>query len=76
MTKANEPAFSATRQDDGVQPAPHGHAQRDEQPRTHDRAEEGEQWQHDEPREQSLVSEASRQPGGVQRSTLTEPGDD
>ena len=26
--------------------------------------------------EQALISKASRQPGGVQRSTLTEPGDD
>jgi hypothetical protein len=73
MTTANQPTSSATRQNGGGQPTPHGHAQRDEQPRTHDRAEEGEQWQHGEPREQALVSEASRQPGGVQRSTLTEP---
>jgi len=76
MTTANQPASSATRQNGDGQPTPHGHAARDERPRNHGRAEEGEQWQHGEPREQALVSEASRQPGGVQRSTLTEPGDD
>ena len=75
MTKANNPPSSATRQDGG-QPTPHGHDPRDEQPRHHDRAEQGEQWQHGEPREQALVNEASRQPGGVQRSTVTDPVDD
>ena len=75
MTKAiNEPS-TATRQTGGGQPIPHDHAPGDEQPRHHDRAEQGEQWRHGEPREQALVNEASRQPGGVQRSTLTEPDD-
>jgi hypothetical protein len=76
MTKAINQPSSATRQNGGGQPAPHAYDPRDEQPRHHDRAEQGEQWQHSEPREQALVSEASRQPGGVQRSTLTEPDDD
>ena len=34
----------------------------------------GEQWSHDERGEQAVISAASRQPGGVQRSTTTEPG--
>jgi len=38
--------------------------------------EQGEQWQHGEHRDQALISKASRQPGGVQRSTLPDPGDD
>jgi hypothetical protein len=29
----------------------------------------GEQWSHDEGSEQAVISAASRQPGGVQRST-------
>lgn len=74
-TTANEPASSATRQNGGGRPTPHAPDPRDEQPRNHDHAEEGEQWEHGEPREQALVSEASRKPGGVQRSTLSEPGD-
>ncbi len=76
MTKANNPPSSATRQNDGGQPTPHGHAPGDERPRNHDRAEQGEQWQHGEPPEQALVNEASRRPGGVQRSTVTDPVDD
>jgi len=76
MTKAIDPPSSATRQNGGGQPTSHEHDPRDEQPRHQGRAEQGEQWQHGEPREQALVSQASRQPGGVQRSTLTEPGDD
>ena len=75
MTKAiNEPS-SATRQDGGGQPIPHAHDPHDEQPRNHDRIEHGQQWPPSEPRERALVNEASRQPGGVQRSTLTEPDD-
>jgi hypothetical protein len=76
MTKAGTPLSSATRRNGGGQPTPHGHDPRDEQPRHHDRAEQGEQWQHGEPREQALVNEASRQPGGVQRSIVTDPVDD
>jgi hypothetical protein len=76
MTKADNPPSSTTREDGGGQLTPHGHAPRDEQPRHRDRAEQGEQWQHGEPPEQALVNEASRRPGGVQRSTLTEPNDD
>jgi hypothetical protein len=76
MTKANNPPSSATRQNGGGQPTPHAHAPRDEQPRHPDRAEQGEQWQHGEPPEQALVNEASRRPGGVQRSTVTDPVDD
>jgi hypothetical protein len=72
MTKAINQPSSATRRTGGGQPIPHGHAPCDEQPRNHDRAEQGEQWRHGEPREQALVNEASRQPGGVQRSTLTD----
>ena len=75
MTKAiNEPS-SATRQTGGGQPIPHAHDPHDEQPRNHDRIEHGQQWPPSEPRERALVNEASRQPGGVQRSTLTEPDD-
>ena len=62
MTKAIHPPSSATRQDGGGQPTPHGHAPRDEQPRNHDRAEQGEQWLHGEPRERALVNEASANP--------------
>jgi hypothetical protein len=69
MTKASTPPSSATRHDCAGQPASRKHDPRAEQPRHHDHAEQGEQWQHDESREQALVSEASRQPGGVQRST-------
>lgn len=76
MTKASTPPSPATQDDGACQPAPGAHDPRDEQPLHQDRAEQGEQWQHAEPREQALVSEASRQPGGVQRSTLTESGDD
>ena len=76
MTKASTPPSSATRREGAGQPAPGGQDPRDEQPHHHDRAEQGEQWQHDESRKQALVSEASRQPGGVQRSTLTESGED
>jgi hypothetical protein len=72
MTKATDQPSSATRQDGGGQPTLHAHDPREEQPRHHDRAEQGEQWRHGEPREQALVNEASRQPGGVQRSTLTD----
>jgi hypothetical protein len=76
MTKAiNEPS-SASRQNGGGQPAPPAHDPRDEQPRNHDRAEQGQQSSHSKPSERALVNEASRQPGGVQRSTLTEPDDD
>jgi hypothetical protein len=75
MTKAiNEPS-TATRQTGGGQPIPHAHDPHDEQPRNHDRIEHGQQWPPSEPRERALVNEASRQPGGVQRSTLTEPDD-
>ena len=75
MTKAiNEPS-TATRQTGGGQPIPHAHDPHDEQPRNHDRTEHGQQWPPSEPRERALVNEASRQPGGVQRSTLTEPDD-
>ena len=70
MTKAINQPSSATRRTGGGQPIPHGHAPGDEQPQNHDRAEQGEQWRHGEPREQALVN--SRQPGGVQRSTLTD----
>ena len=75
MTKASHEPSSATRQNGGGQPTPHGHDPRDEQPRNHDRTEHGQQWPPSEPRERALVNEASRQPGGVQRSTLTEPDD-
>ena len=76
MTKAiNEPS-SATRQTGGGQPTPHGHDPRDEPPRNRDRIEHGQQWPPSEPGERALINEASRQPGGVQRSTLTEPDDD
>jgi hypothetical protein len=56
MTKASQPPSSATGQNGGGQPTPHGHDPRDEQPRHHDRAEQGEQWQHGEPREQALIT--------------------
>lgn len=76
--KASTSPSPATRHDCADQPAPRERDPRDEQPRHHDHAEQGgqgEQWQHDESREQAVVSKASRQPGGVQRSTLTESGD-
>ena len=76
MTKASNEPSTATRQNGGGQPTPHAHDPRDEQPRNHDRAEHGQQWPPSEPGERALINEASRQPGGVQRSTLTEPDDD
>ena len=75
MTKAINQPSSATRQNGGGKPTPHTHP-RDEQPRNHDRIDYGQQWPPSEPRQRALVNEASRQPGGVQRSTLTEPDDD
>ena len=71
MTKATNEPSSATRQNGGGQPTPHAYDPHDEQPRNHDP-----QWPPSEPRQRALVNEASRQPGGVQRSTLTEPDDD
>jgi hypothetical protein len=76
MTKPGNQPSSATRRTGGGRPPPGEHNPHDEQPRHHDPAEQGEQWQHSEHGEQALISKASRQPGGVQRSTLTEPGDD
>ena len=74
-TPSNQPS-SATRQSGGGQPTPRGHDPQDEQqPRYRDRDEQCEQWQHGERREQALISEASRQPGGVQRSTRLDPDD-
>ena len=76
MTTPRNPPSSATRQSGGGQPTPPEHDPRDEQqPRHHDRDEQGEQWQHDERREQALISKASHQPGGVQRSTELHPDD-
>jgi len=76
MTTPSNPPSSATRQSVGGQPTPPEHDPRDEQPPRHDdRDEQGEQWQHDERREQALISKASRQPGGVQRSTMLDPDD-
>ena len=71
MTKATNEPSPATRQTGGGQPASYN--PQDE--RNHDRIEHGQQWPPSEPRERALVNEASRQPGGVQRSTLTEPDD-
>ena len=76
MTKPGNQPSAATRRTGGGQPPPGEHNPHDEQPRHHDRAEQGEQWRHGECGEQALISKASRQPGGVQRSTLIEPGDD
>jgi hypothetical protein len=76
MTPTSNQPSVATRQNGGGQPPPGEHNPYDEHPRHHDRAEQGEQWQHDERGEQALISTASRQPGGVQRSTLIEPDDD
>jgi hypothetical protein len=75
MTTTGHQPSAATRRTGGGQPPPGEHDPY-EHPRHHDRAEQGEQWQHGERGEQALISKASRQPGGVQRSTLTEPGDD
>jgi hypothetical protein len=75
MTKAINKPSSATRQNGGGQPTPHAHDPCNK-PRNHDRAEQVQQWPPSEPRQRALVNEASRQPGGVQRSTLTEPDDD
>jgi hypothetical protein len=72
MTKSSNQPSAATRRNGGGQPPPGEHNPY-EQPRHPDRAEQGEQWQHGEPGEQALISKASRQPGGVQRSTLTDP---
>ena len=72
-TTSNQPSV-ATRQTGGGQPPPGEHDPY-EHPRHQDRDEQGEQWQHGERGAQALISKASRQPGGVQRSTLTEPGD-
>jgi len=74
MTKPNEPPSSATRRNGGGQPSPTEHDPQDEQPpRDNNRDEQGEQWQHGERREQALISKASRQSGGVQRSTVPDP---
>jgi hypothetical protein len=73
MTKPSNQPSAATRRTGGGQPPPGEHDPYDEHPRHRDRAEQGEQWQHGE---QALISKAGRQPGGVQRSILTEPGDD
>jgi hypothetical protein len=67
MTNANNP------RDSGDQRTPTEHDPPDEQPRPGHGAEQGKQWPHREPAEQALINEASRQPGGVQRSTMTEP---
>jgi hypothetical protein len=76
MTKPSNQPSAATRRTGGGQPPPGEHDPYDEHPRHRDRAEQGEQWQHGEHGEQALISKAGRQPGGVQRSILTEPGDD
>ncbi len=73
-TTSNQPS-AATRQNGGGQPPPGEHDPY-EHPRHQHRDEQGEQWQHGESGDQALISKASRQPGAVQRSTLTEPGDD
>jgi hypothetical protein len=75
MTTTGRQPSAATRRTGGGQPPPGEHDPY-EHLRYHDRDEQGEQWQHGERGEQALISKASRQPGGVQRSTLTEPGDD
>jgi hypothetical protein len=76
MTTPSNPPSSATRQSGGGQPTPRGHDPQDEQqPRHQDGVEQGEQWQHDESREQALITKASHQPGGVQRSTELHPDD-
>ena len=76
MTTPSNTPFSATRQSGGGQPTPRGHDPRDEQQPGHrDRDEQGEQWPHDEHREQALITKASHQPGGVQRSTELHPDD-
>ena len=66
MTNANNP------RDNGDQRTPTEHDPPDEQPQSGHGAEQGKQWQHREPAEQALTNEAGRQPGGVQRSTMTE----
>jgi hypothetical protein len=76
MTTPSNPPSSATRQSGGGQPTPRGHDPRvEQQPRHRNRDEQGEQWQHDERREQALITKASHQPGGVQRSTELHPDD-